>query len=181
MLMAIAVAEPATTTTLDRLRAHQVRTIEDLHEISGQPSPMILEKHTGYLTPLIEEFIKAAPFFLIATADADGNCDVSPKGDQTGVVKVLDARTLVIPDRLGNRRVDGHRKCAARGECAVVKSGLDVVQKLRITGVGRAVARNSHAGTVQAVSTVGSRVGDLASRQAKVERDEVLVEVDARL
>ncbi|PYN71248.1 MAG: phosphohydrolase, partial [Candidatus Rokuibacteriota bacterium] len=52
-------------------------------------------------------FIASSPFVLIATADASGRCDVSPKGDAPGFVHVLDAKHLVIPDRPGNKRFDG--------------------------------------------------------------------------
>jgi len=132
--MSISAAEPATNSAVDRLRTHRVSTIDDLYTLSGQPHQMIMEKHTSYMTPLIEDFIKAAPFFLIATSDAVGNCDVSPKGDQTGVVKVLDARTLVIPDRLGNRRVDGHRNILANGHIALIFIIPNVDETLRVNG-----------------------------------------------
>src|SRR5688572_2270902 len=94
---------------LDHLRAQRVMTEEALYEINGTPHESIVNKHTSYLTPLLAEYISRSPFFLIATSDADGNCDVSPKGDPPGAVRVLDERTLLIPDRPGNRRVDGHR------------------------------------------------------------------------
>ncbi len=104
----MAVAEVADE-VMARLRAHQVQSVEELYERNGVPHESIVNKHTSYLTPLIEEFIRRAPFYLIATADGEGNCDVSPKGDPAGGVKILDARTIVVPDRAGNRRVDGHR------------------------------------------------------------------------
>src|SRR3712207_6734358 len=69
---------------LTRLRAHQVRTVDELYAQNGVPHESIVNKHTAYLTPLIEDFINRAPFFFIATADAEGNCDVSPKGDPAG-------------------------------------------------------------------------------------------------
>ena len=63
------------------LRAHRVQTLAELYALNGEPTDAIVNKHTSYLTPLMETFIRASPFFLVATADADGNCDVSPKGD----------------------------------------------------------------------------------------------------
>src|SRR3954454_19316213 len=102
------VTRDETTSMVDRLRAHRITTIEELYAVNGDPLPGIMEKHTSYLTPLLERYIQASPFFLIATSDADGNCDVSPKGDPTGVVRIIDRRTIAIPDRLGNRRADGH-------------------------------------------------------------------------
>jgi hypothetical protein len=119
---------------MDRLRAHRVTTVDELHAISGEPSPAILEKHTSYLTPLLERFITTAPFFLIATADAEGNCDVSPKGDPAGCVRVLDARTLAIPDRLGNRRVDGHRNVIANPHVGLIFIIPNVDETVRVNG-----------------------------------------------
>lgn len=122
------------TTVIDRMRAHQVSTLEQLYAVSGEPSQMIMEKHTDYMTPLIAEFIRSATFFLISTSDAEGNCDVSPKGDQTGVVKILDERTLVIPDRLGNRRVDGHRNILENGHIGLIFIIPNVDETLRVNG-----------------------------------------------
>jgi PPOX class probable FMN-dependent enzyme len=119
---------------LARLRAHQVISVEDVYAINGTPSQMILEKDTPYLTPLIEAFIARSPFFLIATADAEGNCDVSPKGDIPGVVKVLDERTLAIPDRLGNKRIDGHRNIIANPHIGLIFIIPNVDETVRVNG-----------------------------------------------
>jgi PPOX class probable FMN-dependent enzyme len=119
---------------LTRLRAHQVTTLADLHAINGDPTPAILHKHTSYLTPLLEQFITAAPFFLIATADAEGNLDVSPKGDQPGIVKILDGRTLAIPDRIGNRRADGHRNILANPHIGLIFIIPAVDETVRVNG-----------------------------------------------
>jgi PPOX class probable FMN-dependent enzyme len=131
-------AERASSATDDdliaRLRAHQVTTLAELHAISGEPTPAILEKHTSYLTPLLERFITAAPFFLIATADAEGNCDVSPKGDPVGAVRILDRRTLAIPDRLGNRRADGHRNILANPHIGLIFIIPNVDETVRVNG-----------------------------------------------
>jgi PPOX class probable FMN-dependent enzyme len=120
--------------TRDRLRAHQVTTLDELYAINGEPSTSIMEKDTPYLTPLIEQFIAASPFFFIATADADGNCDVSPKGDTPGVVRVLDPRTLAIPDRLGNKRVDGHRNLLENPHVGLIFIIPDVDETVRVNG-----------------------------------------------
>jgi uncharacterized protein len=132
----VAVADVAreTESLIERLRAHRVESLDDLHAINGVPHQTILEKHTSYLTPLIEAFIEAAPFFLIATADAEGNCDVSPKGDPPGTVKILDARTLAIPDRPGNRRVDGHRNVLENPHIGLIFIIPNVDETLRVNG-----------------------------------------------
>lgn len=87
----------------------QVTTIEELEEIIGVPGERAATKVTPYVTPLVRQFVMASPYFLMGTADADGNCDVTPRGDAPGAVLFLDDRTLAIPDRLGNRRIDSMR------------------------------------------------------------------------
>lgn len=120
--------------TLDRLKRRQVTTLEQVHEINGEPSEAILEKHTSYLTPLLEQFILSAPFFAIATSDAEGNCDVSPKGDPAGIVKILDSRTIVIPDRIGNRRIDGHRNILVNPHIGLIFVVPNVEETVRVNG-----------------------------------------------
>jgi PPOX class probable FMN-dependent enzyme len=117
-----------------RLHAHRVATEDDLYAINGVPHQSIVEKHTSYLTPLLEEFISRSPFFLIATADAEGNCDVSPKGDPTGVVRIIDRRTIAIPDRPGNRRVDGHRNVLANPHIGLIFIIPNVDETVRVNG-----------------------------------------------
>lgn len=119
---------------MTRLRARQVTAVEELYAINGIPSQAIAEKHATQLSPLVEDFIARSPFFLIATADANGNCDVSPKGDTPGVVRVLDPRTIAIPDRLGNKRVDGHRNILENGHIGLIFMIPNVDETLRING-----------------------------------------------
>lgn len=133
-MVAVTDVQQDTDALMRRLREHQIRTEAELYATNGDPHQSIVEKHTSYLTPLIEGFLAAAPFFLIATADADGNCDVSPKGDPAGVVKVLDSRTIAIPDRPGNRRVDGHRNVLANPHIGLIFIIPNVDETLRING-----------------------------------------------
>ena len=116
------------------LRAHQVQSLDELYALNGEPKEEIVNKHTSHLTPLLEEFIRASPFFLVATADADGNCDVSPKGDPPGAVKIIDRRTIAIPDRPGNRRIDGHRNVIANPHVGLIFIIPNVDETLRING-----------------------------------------------
>ena len=81
----------------------------DLRLLYGEPSDIARRKDIGVLDAHCRAFIAHSPFVLIATAGADGRCDVSPKGDAPGFVRVLDDRHLVIPDRPGNKRLDGLR------------------------------------------------------------------------
>ncbi len=69
----------------------------------GYPSGRAATKVVGKMTPYVQEFIQNAPFVIQASADADGNCDASPKGGKPGFVKVLDEKHLVFPDVAGNK------------------------------------------------------------------------------
>jgi uncharacterized protein len=87
-----------------------VVTSEDaLRALVGTPSDLALRKQIGALDEHCRDFIAHVPFVLVATANAAGQCDVSPKGDAPGFVRVLDDQHLAIPDRPGNKRLDGMR------------------------------------------------------------------------
>lgn len=81
----------------------------ELRAILGTPSQLAANKAVATLDEHCRAFIATSPFMLIASADAQGNMDVSPKGDPAGFVQALDERTLAIPDRPGNRRGDTFR------------------------------------------------------------------------
>ena len=80
-----------------------------LREILGEPSQLAANKAVKTLDEHCRNFIASSPFIVIASSDAAGNVDISPKGDPAGFVQVLDERTLAIPDRPGNRRADTFR------------------------------------------------------------------------
>jgi uncharacterized protein len=89
-------------------RDHLVTSIEALERIYGQPYGPSIAKETDRITAHYRAFIEAAPFFALATVGPDGlNC--SPRGDAPGFVRVHDEKTLLIPDRLGNNRIDSLR------------------------------------------------------------------------
>ncbi len=83
-----------------------VRSAEELRAILGHPSQLVIDKVIHEVDEFAQEFIAASPFLLIGTSDAQGNADVSPKGDPAGFVQVFNSTTLLIPDRPGNRRAD---------------------------------------------------------------------------
>lgn len=80
-----------------------------LRAILGEPSHLAANKAVKVLDEHCRTFIASSPFIVIASSDAEGNVDISPKGDPAGFVQVLDERTLAIPDRPGNRRADTFR------------------------------------------------------------------------
>ena len=83
-----------------------VEDLEELREIYGTPSDRSVKKQLSRLDKHCRAFIARSPFLVIASSDPSGRCDASPKGDAPGFVEVLDDETLLIPDRLGNNRVD---------------------------------------------------------------------------
>lgn len=86
---------------------HVVASQQDLRALMGMPSARSQMKEQQSLDEHTRAFIAQSPFLLMATSDADGRCDVSPKGDAPGFVQVLDDRRIVIPERPGNKRLDG--------------------------------------------------------------------------
>ena len=90
-----------------------IREEGELREIVGVPAARSVQKERSTLDQHCRAFIARSSFLLIATAGADGRCDISPKGDAPGFVLVLDDRRLVIPDRPGNKRLDGMKNLLA--------------------------------------------------------------------
>jgi PPOX class probable FMN-dependent enzyme len=83
--------------------------IDQLREELGGAHPVAATKVKNHLEAIVRGFIEAAPFLVMASSNAQGDCDASPKGGQPGFVKVLDHRTLLIPDIGGNRLFQGYQ------------------------------------------------------------------------
>jgi PPOX class probable FMN-dependent enzyme len=77
-----------------------------LREVIGSPTELVLTKIADRLNALTRQFVEHSPFVCVATARPDGGLDVSPRGDPPGFVRILDERTLLLPDRPGNRIAD---------------------------------------------------------------------------
>lgn len=77
----------------------EITSYDELRELVPSPMAAAARKERKELHDLDLQWLDASPFCLIATSDADGNCDVSPKGDPVGFTKVLDRSTIAIPDR----------------------------------------------------------------------------------
>ena len=86
---------------------YQVSSEQALREILGEPvHELVLAKSAPTLTQPVRAFIEMSPFLCLATHAQDGSADVSPRGDAPGFVAIRDERTLIIPERPGNKRLD---------------------------------------------------------------------------
>jgi len=83
-----------------------VSTVEQLRELIPPPSELVSEKEIDHIDHHCRSFIERSPFVIVASSDGAGSIDLSPKGDPPGFVRVLDERTLAVPERPGNRRAD---------------------------------------------------------------------------
>jgi len=91
---------------LESMGSREITAVDDLREILGSPSELVVSKIAAELNDLTRQFIERSPFVCVATSRRDGGLDVSPRGDPQGFVRILDERTLLIPDRPGNRIAD---------------------------------------------------------------------------
>jgi PPOX class probable FMN-dependent enzyme len=115
----------------------EVTSTAELAAILGQPNRRAATKVRTRLHPRDREWLAAAPFCLMATAGADGSCDVSPKGDPPGFTRVLDDATIVIPDRAGNNRADGYRNILSNPRVGLLFLVPGRADTLRINGQAR--------------------------------------------
>ena len=74
--------------------------------LGGEPTDLVRKKIADRLNPLTRQFVERSPFVVVATGRPDGGLDVSPRGDPAGFVRILDERTLLLPDRPGNKLAD---------------------------------------------------------------------------
>jgi PPOX class probable FMN-dependent enzyme len=86
--------------------ARVIATREALREEIGHPTAVVEAKIADHINALTRQFIERSPFVCVATARPDGGIDVSPRGDPAGFVRILDEKTLLLPERPGNRIAD---------------------------------------------------------------------------
>jgi PPOX class probable FMN-dependent enzyme len=111
-----------------------IQTIEQLEGLYGEPGAISLTKEVHRLTPEYRRWIEAAPFLALATS-GPGGLDCSPRGDPAGeLLHVLDNKTLLIPDRRGNNRVDTLRNIVADPRIALLLLIPGIDETLRING-----------------------------------------------
>lgn len=111
-----------------------VGSADDLRTLYGEPNELAVRKAIPRLDRHCRAFIAASPFLVIGSAAAHGPGDVSPRGDPPGFVAVLDDQTLLIPDRLGNNRVDTMENIVANPNVALIFFVPGVNETLRVNG-----------------------------------------------
>lgn len=115
-----------------------ITTIEELEACYGEPVPSSITKETERLMPLHLPYIEAAPFVVLATAGPEG-LDCSPRGDGPGFVRVVDDRTLLLPDRRGNNRIDSLRNIVRDPLVALLFLIPGIGVTLRVNGRARLI------------------------------------------
>jgi len=113
---------------------HRIESVEHLRAIVGELNPATQLKVFDTLIGPAQEFIRRSPFLVLSTSDEHGNQDVSPKGDAPGFVAVEDERTLLIPDRKGNKLVFGLQNILANPHVGVLFLLPGTGETLRING-----------------------------------------------
>ena len=114
--------------------SHTVASVEGLRELYREPSKVVQAKKVTRIDEVTSAFLAASPFCLLATANGEGRCDVSPKGGPAGFVKVLDESRIAIPDLNGNNLIDSLQNIVGNGHAGLLclMPGRD--ETLRIDG-----------------------------------------------
>ena len=113
-------------------------TIAELEALYGTPNDASTVKEVPYLTAEYRRFVEAAPFAIVATGGPEG-LDCSPRGDRPGFVRIHDDRTLMLPDRRGNNRIDSLRNIVRDPRTALLFLIPGVTNTLRVNGRARIV------------------------------------------
>lgn len=108
--------------------------LDDIRATLGEPTDAAIIKISDHLDDNCLAFLAHSPFCCLSTSDADGNCDCSPRGDYPGFVRAIDERTVVIPDRLGNKIADSMRNIVDNGHAGLLCFVPGMSETLRING-----------------------------------------------
>jgi len=113
-----------------------IETVEELEALYGRPGKTSLVKEVDRIIPAYAAFIEASPFVTLATAGPEG-LDCSPRGDQPGFVRIRDEKTLLMPDRHGNNRVDSLKNIVRDGRVGLLFMVPGSGTTLRVNGRAR--------------------------------------------
>ena len=111
-----------------------ITTEAELRDVIGSSTPVVQSKISGRLNDLTRQFVERSPFMLLATSSPDGSCDVSPRGDPAGFVRILDEETLLVPERPGNKLADSLRNVLATPHVGLLFLVPGVGDTLRVNG-----------------------------------------------
>jgi len=136
----------------------------ELRDVIGSTTPVVQSKISDRLNDLTRQFVERSPFMLLATSSTDGTCDVSPRGDPAGFVSILDEKTLLVPERPGNKLADSLRN---------VLDNPHVGLLFLIPGVGDTLRVNG-----RAVLTTDATLLEPLAVEGKTPKLGLLVEVD---
>lgn len=114
-------------------------TVDQVEAVLGKPSRPVIAKVVSELDGICRDFIERSPFVIVASSDSAGRVAVSPKGDPPGFVKVLDDKTLAIPERPGNRRADTFRNVLENPKIGLIFLVPGKGETLRVSGTARIV------------------------------------------
>jgi len=113
---------------------YRIDSVEQLREVIPEPNPLIATKVFDHVDPYAKAFIERAPLLLLATGGGASGLDVSPKGDAPGFVAVDDDRTLLVPDRPGNKLAYGFQNILTSPEVGLIFIVPGVTETLRVNG-----------------------------------------------
>ncbi|MFJ5716355.1 pyridoxamine 5'-phosphate oxidase family protein [Neobacillus sp. NPDC093127] len=119
-----------------------IESEEGLRSLVGYPSELVKNKVITYIDHHCSTFISKSPFLVLSTADASGFCDVSPRGDVSGFVHVLNEKYLIIPERPGNKRIDTMRNILSNPNVGLIFFIPGLGETLRINGRAALVRDN---------------------------------------
>ena len=115
---------------------YHIRSEAELREFMGEPHELVRAKSAGLITEPIRRFIELSPFFCLGTHDLHGACDLSPRGDAPGFVCVQDEKTLVLPERPGNKRLDSVVNIINQPRLSLLFMIPGVLDTVRVNGSG---------------------------------------------
>ena len=116
------------------MTSHQITTLPALRQLYGAARERSLKKEIPSLDAHAVRFIALSPFVVLASSDASGQMDASPRGGDAGFVKVLDAQTLLVPDAPGNNRLDTLENIIATGRLGTLFMVPGFDETLRVNG-----------------------------------------------
>ncbi|MFS1512088.1 pyridoxamine 5'-phosphate oxidase family protein [Chengkuizengella sp. SCS-71B] len=111
-----------------------VTSEEELREMLGYPSERAIKKVVSKLDSHCRQYLRLSPFVVLSTSDANGICDVSPRGDAPGFIHIIDDKHIVLPERQGNKRMDSIKNILSNQHVGLIFLIPGLKETLRING-----------------------------------------------